>query len=129
VEFKAALLRFNYSDEEIEKIFRKVVSRRLCVHCIQDVETGNLIVTLILIILVFRMSIKRIVSIILASFFLFLRNVSAWATRSNNQNQSFITWFAEFLAATLEAQGQIEENRLLECFDQMDSDDSGKSED
>lgn len=32
----------------------------------------------------------------------------------------------EFLAATLETQGSIEEYRLLECFDQMDIDGSGK---
>lgn len=33
---------------------------------------------------------------------------------------------SEFLAATLETQGAIEEYRLLECFDQMDCDDSGE---
>lgn len=65
-EFKAALLRFNYSDEEIEIIFRKV-----------DVNRTNVID------------------------------------------------YTEFLAATLETQGVIEEYRLSECFDQMDRDDSG----
>ena len=67
-EFKAALLRFNYSDEEIQEIYRKV-----------DINRTNVID------------------------------------------------YTEFLAATLETQGAIEEYRLMECFDQMDSDDSGKN--
>jgi len=33
--------------------------------------------------------------------------------------------YTEFLAATLEAQGHIEEERLAEAFDRLDSDDSG----
>jgi len=65
-EFKAALTRFNYSDDEIETIFRKV-----------DV------------------------------------------------NQTNVINYTEFLAASLETQGSIEEYRLSEAFDQMDSDDSG----
>lgn len=65
-EFKAALMRFSYSDDEIEEIFRKV-----------DI------------------------------------------------NQTNVINYTEFLAATLETQGVIEEYRLSECFDQMDSDDSG----
>jgi Ca2+-binding EF-hand superfamily protein len=35
--------------------------------------------------------------------------------------------YTEFLAATLETQGMIEERRLAEAFDLMDSDDSGYS--
>ena len=33
--------------------------------------------------------------------------------------------YTEFLAATIEAQGAISEERLAECFDRLDSDDSG----
>ena len=33
--------------------------------------------------------------------------------------------YTEFLAATLEAQGRIEEERIAEAFDRLDSDDSG----
>ena len=33
--------------------------------------------------------------------------------------------YTEFLAATLEAHGRIEEARLADAFDQIDSDDSG----
>ncbi|CAB9509993.1 MAP kinase-activated protein kinase 2 (Fragment) [Seminavis robusta] len=66
VEFKQALVRFNYSDEEIEKIFRKV-----------DV------------------------------------------------NQTNVINYTEFLAATLETQGTIEEHRLSECFEEFDTDESG----
>lgn len=36
-----------------------------------------------------------------------------------------ITLFAEFLAATLEAHGYIEEERVAAAFDRLDSDDSG----
>lgn len=41
-------------------------------------------------------------------------------------NQTKVINYTEFLAATLETQGTIEEYRLSECFDQMDSDDSGE---
>ena len=40
-------------------------------------------------------------------------------------NKTNVIDYTEFLAATLETQGAIEEYRLSECFDQMDSDDSG----
>lgn len=43
-------------------------------------------------------------------------------------NQTNVINYTEFLAATLETQGSIEEYRLSECFDQMDSDDSGEKE-
>jgi Ca2+-binding EF-hand superfamily protein len=33
--------------------------------------------------------------------------------------------YTEFLAATLEARGQIEEAQIADAFDQIDSDDSG----
>lgn len=33
--------------------------------------------------------------------------------------------YTEFLAAALEVQGHIEEERLAEAFDRLDSDDSG----
>ena len=33
--------------------------------------------------------------------------------------------YTEFLAATIEAQGVISEERLAEAFDRLDSDDSG----
>lgn len=33
--------------------------------------------------------------------------------------------YTEYLAATIEAQGAISEERLAECFDRLDSDDSG----
>ena len=33
--------------------------------------------------------------------------------------------YTEFIAATLEAQGHIEEERIAEAFDRLDSDDSG----
>ena len=33
--------------------------------------------------------------------------------------------YREFLAATLEARGDIEEERIAEAFDRLDSDDSG----
>ena len=33
--------------------------------------------------------------------------------------------YTEFVAATLEARGAIEEERLAEAFDRLDSDDSG----
>lgn len=36
-----------------------------------------------------------------------------------------IIQYTEFLAATLEALGMIEEERLAEAFDRLDSDDSG----
>lgn len=36
--------------------------------------------------------------------------------------------YTEFLAAALETQGYIQEYRLAEAFDLMDSDDSGYSE-
>jgi hypothetical protein len=35
--------------------------------------------------------------------------------------------YTEFLAATIEACGQIEEDRLAEAFDRLDSDDTGYS--
>lgn len=34
--------------------------------------------------------------------------------------------YTEFLAATLEAHGYIEEERIAAAFDRLDSDDSGK---
>jgi hypothetical protein len=37
----------------------------------------------------------------------------------------FWNWSTEFLAATIEAQGVISEERLAEAFDRIDSDDSG----
>lgn len=40
-------------------------------------------------------------------------------------NKTNVIDYTEFLAATLETQGAIEEYRLSECFDQMDSDESG----
>jgi calcium-dependent protein kinase len=33
--------------------------------------------------------------------------------------------YTEFLASTIEAQGAIDETRLAEAFDRLDSDDSG----
>ena len=41
-----------------------------------------------------------------------------------NQDKDSI-YFTEFLAATLEVQGRIEEHRLAEAFDRLDEDDSG----
>ena len=39
-------------------------------------------------------------------------------------NQNGHIMYTEFLAATLEAQGRIEEERIAEAFDRLDSDDS-----
>jgi len=40
-------------------------------------------------------------------------------------NRNGVVHYTEFLAATLETQGHIEEQRLAEAFDQLDSDDTG----
>lgn len=40
-------------------------------------------------------------------------------------NQNGCIMYTEFIAASLEAQGHIEEERLAEAFDRLDSDDSG----
>lgn len=45
--------------------------------------------------------------------------------RSVDINRTNVINYTEFLAATLETKGSIEEYRLAEAFDQMDSDDSG----
>lgn len=40
-------------------------------------------------------------------------------------NKNGVIMYTEFIAATLEAQGHIEEERVAEAFDRLDSDDSG----
>lgn len=40
-------------------------------------------------------------------------------------NKNGVIMYTEFIAATLEAQGHIEEERIAEAFDRLDSDDSG----
>jgi Ca2+-binding EF-hand superfamily protein len=40
-------------------------------------------------------------------------------------NKNGVIMYTEFIAATLEAQGHIEEERVAEAFDRIDSDDSG----
>ena len=40
-------------------------------------------------------------------------------------NKNGVIMYTEFIAATLEAQGNIEEERIAEAFDRLDSDDSG----
>ena len=43
-----------------------------------------------------------------------------------NVNKNAHITYTEFLAATLEAHGNIEEERVAAAFDRLDSDDSGK---
>lgn len=42
-------------------------------------------------------------------------------------NQNGHIMYTEFLAATIEARGRIEEDRIAEAFDRLDSDDTGFS--
>ncbi|CAJ1936173.1 unnamed protein product [Cylindrotheca closterium] len=44
---------------------------------------------------------------------------------SMDVNKNGVIMYTEFIAATLEAQGHIEEERIAEAFDRLDSDDSG----
>jgi len=44
---------------------------------------------------------------------------------SMDVNKNGVIMYTEFIAATLEAQGHIEEERVAEAFDRLDSDDSG----
>jgi calcium-dependent protein kinase len=43
------------------------------------------------------------------------------------QNQNGLINYTEFLAATIEAQGYIEEDRIAEAFDRLDTDEVGYS--
>jgi len=40
-------------------------------------------------------------------------------------NHDGVIYYTEFLGATLESRGRIEQRRLADAFDRMDSDDSG----
>jgi Ca2+-binding EF-hand superfamily protein len=94
-EFKQALRQANYSEDAFKEIFDSVVS---CNGPI-DISLCNGCDTF----------------------------ANSWWTHSFCQdvNKNGHIMFTEFIAATLEVHGRIEEERIAEAFDRLDSDDSG----
>jgi Ca2+-binding EF-hand superfamily protein len=95
-EFKGALRQANYSEDTLKEIFESVVSCNGSIH--RDLLATDVIVVF----------------------------ANSWAHsfyQVVNKNRHIM--YTEFIAATLEARGHIEEERIAEAFDRLDSNDSG----
>ena len=95
-EFKLALQQANFSEDELKEIFKSVVSISSSRNFVSQIRIGFL-------------------SCLLKSFSYYCQDV----------NRNGYIQYTEFLAATIEAHSHIEEERIAEAFDRLDSDDTG----
>lgn len=104
-EFKAALSEANFSEAALKEMFESVVSLRFLHYCSCRAA------------LVVR---ERMV----------VSSVELWPSLicvfvSQDVDKDGEVEYTEFIAATLEARGNIEEERIAEAFDRLDTDQSG----
>ena len=94
-EFFNSMSKFNYADEEINHMFHGVV--RLAFYS-------------------FSLKVSNYVDLFLYDFYFVL---------SKDLDSNGFIAYTEFLAATLEALGYVEEEKLIEAFNQLDLDQTG----
>lgn len=100
-EFKAALDKSNYPQEQVQEIFKSIVSL---------FDTLGLCLWM-------RVSRYQFHPSAVSKLTVFIP--------TKDVNNTGHICYTEFIAATLESHGHIEEERVAEAFDRIDSDDSG----
>ena len=105
-QFKQGMAEFQYTDDELDEMFSKVV--RLCIiHTLSHLPY------------------TFVFSSVLTKKMFGNHYAQHQKQKDVDSNHHGVILYTEFIAATLEMRGQVEEKRLAQAFDLLDDDDTG----